>query len=112
MGSKHDEKVNKAMFHELPYNGVNIVASHRQFNNSLSPIHIAKNYLDKLTSIYDLDLFNLNTNPNSDINPDHNIISNHIHSRYYSPDSFLKLTKLQIVYIITDSHSFIIMYVA
>ena len=80
MGSKYDEKVNNAMFRELPYHGVNILASHGQFNKSLSSIHIAKNYLDKLTSLYDLDLFNLNTNPYSDINPDYNIMSNHIHS--------------------------------
>ena len=81
------------MFRELPYHGVNIPASHGQCNNSLSSNHIAKNYLDKLTSLYDLDLFNLNRNPNSDINPDYNIMSNHIHSRYYSPNSFQKIDK-------------------
>ena len=48
MTTKHDEQVNKSLFRELPYNGVNILVSHDQFNNSLSLNHTAKNYLDKL----------------------------------------------------------------
>ncbi len=63
------------------------------YNISLSPNHITKNYLDKLSSIYYRDLFNLNTNPNSDIKPDHNIMSNRMQSRYYSPNSYQKIDK-------------------
>ena len=66
-------------------NGENALPIHRRIHiQQKRPNHIAKNYLDKLTSIYDLDLFNLSINPNFDINPNHNIMSNHIHSRYYS----------------------------
>ena len=66
------------MFRELPYADVNIVVNHEQFNNSLPSNHIPKNYLEKLTSIYGLDLFNLNrnSNPNSDISPDQNNMNN------------------------------------
>ena len=44
---------------QLLYKNANIgLKSHGQFNNSI----VTKNYLDKLYSIYDLDLLKLNTN--------------------------------------------------
>jgi hypothetical protein len=57
-----------SLFQELPYNNVNILECHGQFNNSIATNLPTKKELDKLCSIYDLDLFNLNTNTN--INPD------------------------------------------
>ena len=49
----------KETFRELPYFGVNFVPYHGQFNNSLDSQLQTKKYLDKLSSIYDLDLFTL-----------------------------------------------------
>ena len=45
-----------------------------------------KKYLEKLTSLHDLDLFSLNTDSN--INPDFNLPNLKIRSQYYSPHSF------------------------
>ena len=64
----------------FPYHG------HRQFNNSLESQLLTRKYLDKLSSIYDLNLFTLNTNMN--LNPDLHLLNQHIRSHYYSPHSF------------------------
>ena len=53
---------------ELPYANVDIIRAHGQFNNVLNSDLPTKKYLDKLHSIYDLDLFCLNTEPK--LNPD------------------------------------------
>ena len=72
---------------ELPYYGVSdLICCHGQFNNTLSYDLPTKKYLEKLSSLYDLDLFSLNVPEN--INPDLNLINQHIQSNYYSPHSF------------------------
>lgn len=77
---------------ELPYYGQDIILSHGQFNNSLSYHLPTRNCLEGLSSIYDLDLFNLNThNPN--IDPDCNLLCNQIRCNYYSPYKFAEFTK-------------------
>ena len=49
-----------SLFRELAYFGLNVNLAHGQFNNCL-PSHLpAKKYLEKLSSIYDLNLFRLN----------------------------------------------------
>ena len=73
-----------SLFRELAYFGLNVNLAHGQFNNCL-PSHLsAKKYLEKLSSIYELNLFRLNAleDPNSG--------DSRIHSRYYSPYSFYK----------------------
>ena len=50
----------KRLLQELPYYGINFIAVHGQFNNSLSSCLTPKVYLNNLQSIYDLDLFSLN----------------------------------------------------
>ena len=55
----------KQIFPELPYVGVNCVPHHGQFNNSLQSHLPTEKSLDKLSTIYDLELFTLNTNNNS-----------------------------------------------
>ena len=52
--------VNKNLLRELPYYGVNIVVVHGLFNNSASISRTPNVYLEKLHSLYDLDLFSLN----------------------------------------------------
>ena len=48
----------------------------------------AQKYLEKLSSIYDLNLFRLNAL--EDPNPGDSLYNHRIHSRYYSPYSFYK----------------------
>ena len=72
---------------ELPYYGVSdLISCHGQFNNTLSCDLPTKKYLEKLSSLHDLDLFTLNVREN--INPDLNICNHRIQSNYYSPHSF------------------------
>ena len=66
--------------------GENIPIWHGQFNNSLFSDLLTKSYLDRLASIYDLDLFNLNIVSN--IDPDGCFSGNQIGSNYYSPHKF------------------------
>ena len=77
-----------SLFRELPYFGLNVNLAHGQFNNCL-PSHLpAKKYLEKLSSIYHLNLFKLNAL--EDTNPGDSLYNHRIHSRYYSPYSFYK----------------------
>ena len=76
----------RSFFHELPYFGQNIILDHGQFNNCLSSHLPSKKYLETLCSIYDLDLFSLNTGEAQ--NPDFNLNNHRIQSRYFSPHSF------------------------
>lgn len=87
-------KVNKALLRELPYYSCDLIPSPDQFNNSVSTTCKTKKELDKLTSLYDLDLFSLNTTLDHNLNPvDYS--SNRITSRYFSPHSFKEMkTKL------------------
>ena len=74
----------------------NTVASHGQFNNLLETdkrFLPTKRYLDKLHSLYDLDIFSLNMRQNTDINPDFQC-QNQISANYYSPYSFNDLKKV------------------
>ena len=52
-------KTVKSIFKELPYYGVNILNCHGQFNYLLSDALPTKKYLEKLSSVHDLDLFTL-----------------------------------------------------
>ena len=67
---------------------------HGQFNNSVSTTCKTEKELDKLTSLYDLDLFSLNTTLDRNLSPvDYS--STRVSSRYFSPNSFKKMkTKL------------------
>ena len=74
----------------------NTVASHGQFNNLLETdkrFLLTKRYLDKLHSLYDLDIFSLNMRQNTDINPDFQC-QNQISANYYLPYSFNDLKKV------------------
>ena len=85
----NEAKSAKSLFQELPYNGFNITYTHGQFNNSLVIQLPTKKYLERLVSIHDLDLFNLNIN--SGIDPDHNTFSRTVRCKYYSPSTFTHL---------------------
>ena len=61
--------------------------AHGQFNNSLASQITSKKYLERLTSIFDVDIFNLNDD-NSMVDPDLNCLFKSIRCKYYSPLSF------------------------
>ena len=80
----------KEISRELPYYGLNFVPFHGQCNNSINSTNLpTKKYLDRLSSLHDLDLFSLNTDSNS--NPDFNLSVRPIRCNYYSPCSFSQL---------------------
>ena len=61
----------------------NLADFHSRFNNLLQSNIRSKRYLDKLTSLYELDLFKLNTLCNSDVKTIDNLYNQRIHSRYF-----------------------------
>ena len=81
------EKSARSTLGEQPYFSYtgSIIQSHGQFNNSLSTS--CKTNLDKLTCLYDLDLFSLNTDLDCNLNPANQSVVR-VPSRYYSPHSF------------------------
>ena len=93
--NKQHEKVLRDLLKELPYFNCkgNLVDFHGRFNNLLQSNIRSKRYLDKLTSLYELDLFKLNTLCNSDVNTIDNLYNQRIHSRYFSPHSFKEQNK-------------------
>jgi hypothetical protein len=88
MADKLTRSQNKSLLCELPFYGTDCVRD-IQINSCTSNVLPTKKDLDNLSSIYDLDLFSLNTNNN--INPDANLPFTQIRSNYYSPHSFSKL---------------------
>ena len=74
--------VKNSILIKLPYANVDIVRSHGQFNNVLNSVLPTKKYLDKVLSIYDLDLFCLNTEPK--LNLDRNLSLQQIRCKYFS----------------------------
>ena len=90
--SSHDEIFKMTMnsaqcfFRELPYNGIEFIEDHGQFNNGLNNNLTTKKQLQCLKSLRDLDVFSLNIN--SSVNPDHNLNYEPIQCNYYSPYGF------------------------
>ena len=91
--AKHEISECRSLFKELPYFSYTgyLPLFHGRFNNSLTNCRPTKNDLDKLTSLYDLSLFNLDTSLDSNLSPYENLVSNRIQGRYFSPNSFEKL---------------------
>ena len=93
--NKQHEKVLRDLLKELPYFNCkgNLADFHSRFNNLLQSNIRSKRYLDKLTSLYELDLFKLNTLCNRDVNTTDNLYDQRIHNRYFSPHSFKEQNK-------------------
>ena len=86
MTSRTEIHTNRTILAQLPFYGV--------YSDDVFIDHCtSERYLNKLTSLYDLDVFNLNIETDADINPDRNAMSNHIKCKYYSPESFTKIEK-------------------
>ena len=67
MASLHlrlEVKATELLLKELPYFNVrgDLTLCHRHFNNLVPTVCQTRNNLDKLTSLYDLDIFDLNNN--------------------------------------------------
>ena len=85
--AKNNARINKANIRELPFYNLNSLDFHNLFTNDSSYSPPTRRYLDRLTSIHNLDLFSLNTRDKNsefefDLNP------NVVRSNYYSPHSF------------------------
>ena len=70
---------------EVEISQVNLPLSHGLFNNSVSTTSQCRRHLDKLFSLFDLDLINLCTNLDGQLN---NNNYDHSRCRYLSPHSF------------------------
>ena len=92
MTSKRETSLAKSLLKELPYFNFtgSLVMLHGQFNNSVQTSKPTRNQLNKLTSLYDLSLFNLDSNLDVNINPLVNLSNLQIRSRYFSPHSFVQ----------------------
>ena len=91
--NKRELSFDKSLFKELPYNNFrgDLVQLHGQFNNSVLASKTTRNNLQRLTSLYDLSLFKLNTNLDVNLNPYENLSINQIRSRYFSPHCFAQM---------------------
>lgn len=95
-------KVNKTLLSELPYYSCNLVLSYGRVNNILNTALPTKQYLDRLPSYYDLDIFSLNTYVNKKSNfYDH---TSNVRCKYYSPHGFSELKKIQYRIIISNMY--------
>ena len=92
--AKKQQKLNKSLLKDLPYFNFrgNLVLAHGQFNNSLNSELPTKQDLDKLHSLYDLDLFNLNMAFDSNQTDNDALMSQCIRSRYFFPHSLKQFT--------------------
>ena len=88
--NKNEERAGKLLLKELPYFsfGGCLALCHGQFNSSISDTVQPRRNLDKLTSLYDLGIFNLNTVLDVNLSTDCNLPKQRIQSRYFSPHSF------------------------
>ena len=92
--AKQQQKLNKSLLRDLLYFNFrgNLVLAHGQFNNSLNSGLPTKRDLDKLHSLYDLDLFNLNMAFDTNQTDNDALTSQFIRSRYFSPHSLKQFT--------------------
>ena len=88
--NKSEERANKLLSSELPYFNFrgNLAFYHGQFNNLIPAYWRPRQNLDKLNSLYDLDIFSLNSNLDAHLNTEFNLPNQRIQSRYFSPHSF------------------------
>lgn len=91
--SKHEEKLSRSLLKELPYFSYRgyLPLYHGRFNNLLQTNLKTKRNLENLPSLYDLDLFRLNTACDENSIANDNVLNQRIFSQYHSPYSFQKL---------------------
>ena len=90
---QHRIKENKSLlehlpYYDLPYYDCKILRSvHPQFNSLMNTDLASRKSLDLLNSLYDLNLFQLNSMDRL-VDPEVNLTANCIRSKYYTPHSF------------------------
>ena len=91
-------KENKSLLKHLPYYDCKILRFvHPQINSLMNTDLVSRKSLDSLNSLYDLNLFQLNSMDRL-VDPEVNLASNSIRSKYYTPHSFSQhVTKKQFV---------------
>ena len=90
--NKSIEKDHKTTLKELPYyNFTGSLALHLgHLNNSVTCSSQSRRNLDKISSLHNLDLFELNSDFNTNLNVNHHLPNQQIYSRYFTPHSFKK----------------------
>ena len=88
--NKSEERARKLLLSELPYFNFrgNLAFYQGQFNKSIPTDWWPRRNLDKLNSLYDLDIFSLNSNMDAYLNTEFNLPNQRMQSRYFSPHSF------------------------
>ena len=89
--SKRKISERKILLKELPYYNYtgSLIMHYGQFNNSLMDKHQPTKYeLQNLPSLYDINLFDLNTTLHSNISTYENLHNNQIKSTNFSPHAF------------------------
>ena len=84
MMSRSEIYDNRSTLAQLPFYGV-------YSDDIFTDCCTSERYLNKLTSLYDLDVYDVSIGSDVDINPDRNAMDNHIKCKYYSPESFTKI---------------------
>ena len=81
--NKTEERASKLLLRGLPYFNFsgNLALHHGQFNNSISVDWWPRRNLDKLNSLYDLDIFSLNSNLDAYLSTEYNLPNQRIQSR-------------------------------
>ena len=82
MTSRSEIYNNRSTPAQLPLYGV-------YSDNIFTDCCTSERYLNKLTSLYDLDVYDVDIRSDLDVNPDHNVMNNHIKCKKYSPESFI-----------------------
>ena len=86
MMSRTEIHNNRLSLAQLPFYGVSI-------DDIFTDCCTSERYLNKLTTLYDLDVFDINVASDADINPDRNVMNNHIKCKYHSPERFTIIEK-------------------
>jgi hypothetical protein len=95
MEDRNNKNANIALLKELPY---------YNYRGDISLLHVnsltdlpTKRNLDKLSSLYELDLFSLNNIHNDSQDTHKNLLNQRICCRYFSPQSFKQLKSKKII---------------
>ena len=92
---KKKNNLKESLTHLPYYNCKHIPSVHGRFNNLLGDNLHSKKTLETLHSLYDYDIFNMNSF-NTNIDPDFNFLEPRLRSRYFSPHSFAETIKSKI----------------
>jgi len=84
--NKNKERADKLLLKELPYFNFrgSLALCHGRYNSSIPDSVQPRRNLDKLASLYDLGIFNLNTDLDVHLSTDRNLPNRHSKSVFFS----------------------------